>query len=90
MIPCWEKALEAGWGALKTGGTLAVVDFWGQGGMPPWLEWAHRRWLELFGVRYRPELLAYLRNMEQQGRANLELESVRKGYAFLAWVRKMH
>ena len=89
MIPCWDRALEAGWAALKTGGTLAVVDFWGQGGLPAWLEWAHTRWLRLFGVSFRPEQITYLRDMEKQGRAWMELESVRKGYAFLAWVRKL-
>jgi len=88
MIPDWEPALEAGLAALKPGGTLAVVDFWGQGGLPVWLEGAHRRWLKLFGVAIRPELLAYLGNMEREGRATVELESIRKGYAFLAWVQK--
>ncbi|MBI4806370.1 MAG: class I SAM-dependent methyltransferase [Desulfovibrio sp.] len=89
MIPNWNKALEAGWAALKTGGTLAVVDFWGQGGLPAWLEWMHTRWLGLFKVQFRPELITYLREMEKQGRGWMELESVRKGYAFLAWVRKL-
>ena len=88
MIPRWELALEAGWQALKPSGTLAVVDFWGQGGLPACLDWVHKRWLKLFGVKFRPELLTYLREMEKQGRAGLELESVRKGYAFIAWVRK--
>jgi len=89
MIPTWGSALEAGFAALKTGGTLAVVDFWGQGGLPGPLEWAHKRWLKLFGVHFRPELLQYLRDMERQGRALLELESIKRGYAYLAWVRKL-
>lgn len=90
MIPEWEIALEAGFAALKSGGILAVVDFWGQGGLPVWLEGAHRRWLKLFGVNLRPELLVHLRNMEREGRARVELESIKKGYAFLAWVRKLN
>lgn len=89
MIPTWEAALEAAWAALRPGGTLAVVDFWGQGGLPSWLEWAHKRWLALFGVHFRPELLAYLREMERGGRSRLRLESVRGGYAYLAFARKL-
>lgn len=89
MIPRWELALETAWTALCRNGTLAVVDFWGQGGLPSLLHWAHARWLKLFGVSFRPELLEYLRKMEKQGRAVLELESVRSGYAFIAWVRKL-
>lgn len=88
MIPAWETALEAGFATLKPGGILAVVDFWGQGGLPVWLEGAHRRWLGLFGVAIRPELLVCLRSMERQGRARMELESICNGYAYLAWVRK--
>jgi len=89
MIPAWGPALEAAWAMLKPGGTLAAVDFWGEGGLPGWLHWAHARWLGLFGVRFRPELLAYLRGMERAGRAHLEFESVRGGYAYLAWARKL-
>lgn len=89
MIPAWDVALEAGWAALNPGGTLAVVDFWGQGGLPLWLEGLHARWLGLFGVRFRPELLSRLREMERQGRARLEVRSVRRGYAYLAWVEKL-
>lgn len=89
MIPTWKDALEAGWAALKPGGTLAVVDFWGQGGLPVWLEWLHERWLRLYGVSLRPELLTHLRQMEREGRARLEVLSVRGGYAYLAWVEKL-
>lgn len=89
MIPTWKDALEAGWAALKPGGTLAVVDFWGQGGLPVWLEWLHERWLRLYGVSLRPELLTHLRQMEREGRARLEVHSVRGGYAYLAWVEKL-
>lgn len=89
MIPTWKDALEAGWAALKPGGTLAVVDFWGQGGLPDWLEWLHERWLRLYGVSLRPELLTHLRQMEREGRARLAALSVRGGYAYLAWVEKL-
>ena len=88
MIPCWPEALQAGLAAVKPGGTLAVVDFWGQGGLPGWLNWAHERWLGLFGVRFAPEVLLALRDMERQGRVRLRLESVNRGYAFLAWAVK--
>lgn len=87
MIPGWQAALEAGFRALKPGGTLAVVDFWGQGGLPGWIAHAHARWLGLFGVDFRPEVLTRLREMERAGKARLAVESVRRGYAFLAWAR---
>lgn len=88
MIPCWEEALDAGWRACAPGGTLAVVDFWGRGGLPAWFEGLHARWLALFGVHPRPELLTRLREMERQGLARLAVESVRGGYAYLAWLEK--
>ncbi len=89
MVPAWDQALACGMNALRPGGTLAVVDFWGQGGgLPGWFHLLHDRWLELFGVKFRPELLERLRAMERAGLCSLDLESVGRGFSFLAWLRK--
>ncbi|GFK92376.1 Demethylrebeccamycin-D-glucose O-methyltransferase [Fundidesulfovibrio magnetotacticus] len=88
MIPEWEQALDAGWDAVAPGGTLAVVDFWGQGGLPDWLEALHARWLALFGVHPRAGLLPRLRAMERASGARLTVDRVRGGYACLAWLEK--
>lgn len=88
MTPNWKQALEAGWNALRAGGTLAVVDFWDQRGLPRWFGGLLSKWLELFDVRHRPELLDHLESMQREGRAELRLDSVGRGYAYLALLTK--
>ncbi|GAB6038460.1 class I SAM-dependent methyltransferase [Fundidesulfovibrio butyratiphilus] len=88
MTGNWKEVLEAGWNALRVGGTLAVVDFWDQRGLPRWFAGMLSKWLELFGVRHRPELLEHLEAMHREGRAELRLDSVGRGYAYLAKLTK--
>jgi S-adenosylmethionine-diacylgycerolhomoserine-N-methlytransferase len=57
MIPAWQEALRCASGVLAKGGSIHIVDF-GQGeGLPPGLRNGLRRWLALFGVEPRAELL---------------------------------
>lgn len=84
MIPTWEAAVEAALNQVRPGGTLAVVDFWDQGDLPGWFRTLLQSWLGLFGVHHRPELLAYLRTLDADGRADLTLEPVAYRYAYIA------
>lgn len=89
MIPTWESALEAAWGRLKTGGQLQVVDFWDQSGWPDWFARMLTRWLTWFGVHFRAELLSALKSWEDQGKAEMELISIQRNYAYLAKLIKI-
>jgi len=89
MIPTWPQAIDAALANIKRGGALYVVDFWDQGGWPPWFRFVLRRWLDLFHVHYRPELLEHLRQLDQSGVGKLTLLSVAGRYAYLATFRKL-
>lgn len=84
MIPSWPQALETALENLRPGGRIVIVDFWDQGEWPALFRDGLARWLALFGVHHRPELLARLRALEEAGRIGLELASVRRRYAFIA------
>lgn len=84
MIPTWPAALEAALANLAPGGELWVVDFWDQAGYPRALAKLLARWLALFHVHHRPELLAYLRQLESDKRGRLAVEPVGRRYAYLA------
>ena len=65
-----------------------VVDFWDQAGLPGWFRVVLQRWLDLFHVHHRPELLEHLRELDAKGVGKLTLEPVAGRYAYLATFRK--
>jgi S-adenosylmethionine-diacylgycerolhomoserine-N-methlytransferase len=89
MIPPWSQAVDAALANLKRGGVLYVVDFWDQGSWPSWFRWLLRRWLDLFHVHYRPELLDHFRELDSRGVGTLGLRSIAGRYAYLATFRKL-
>jgi S-adenosylmethionine-diacylgycerolhomoserine-N-methlytransferase len=56
----------------------------GSGGYPKVVAALLKRWLALFHVHYRPEMLVRLREFESAGRGTLTLEPVGRRYAYLA------
>ena len=84
MIPNWPAALEAALTNLPPGGELWSVDFWDQGGYPRAFAKLLQKWLALFHVHFRPELLAYFQKMQADGRGILSIESVGRRYAYIA------
>ena len=89
MIPTWPLAIDAAQANIKRGGALYVVDFWDQGGWPRWFRILLRRWLDLFHVHYRPELLEHLQELDKKGVGSLTVKSVARRYAYLATFRKL-
>ncbi len=89
MIPTWPQAIDAALANIKRGAAFHVVDFWDQGAWPAWFRWVLKRWLDLFHVHYRPELLEYLQDLDKKGVGTLTLRSVAGRYAYLATFRKL-
>jgi S-adenosylmethionine-diacylgycerolhomoserine-N-methlytransferase len=89
MIPTWPQAIDAALANVKRGAAFHVVDFWDQGGWPRGFRWVLKHWLNLFHVHYRPELLEYLRQLDEKGVGTLTLKSVAGQYAYLATFRKL-
>ena len=88
MIPTWPQAIEAARANLKPGAAFYIVDFWDQAAWPGWFRALLRRWLDLFHVEHRPELLDHLRELERKGVGKLTLEPVAGRYAYVATFRK--
>lgn len=82
MMDDWKEAVEHGFTQLKPGGTLHVVDFGNQEGLPKWFKAALRGWLDQFHVRFRPEVRAYFAEIERQGRGRMTYRDVMRGYAY--------
>ncbi|QPC88231.1 methyltransferase domain-containing protein [Mesorhizobium sp. NBSH29] len=88
MIPGWEQAITAALDALKPGGSLHIVDFGSQEKLPNWFRSALRAWLEKFHVAPRDSLHQALESACQTHHASLSFETLYRGYAVHAIVRK--
>jgi len=85
MIPDWKQALKAASQALGPNGRVHVVDFGDLKGLGPVAEKLLRRWLALFHVAPREELLATLEAGRMRDSGALKLLAGR--YAFI-WVSR--
>ena len=82
MMDDWREALEHGFTQLKPGGTLHVVDFGNQEGLPAWFKKFLGGWLNQFHVRFRPEIRAWFDEQAAKGRGTTTYRPVMRGYAY--------
>jgi S-adenosylmethionine-diacylgycerolhomoserine-N-methlytransferase len=88
MIPDWQSAIERGIEALGDGGSLHIVDFGQQEGLPAWFRSGLQAWLSRFHVIPRSTMREVL---EQQTAANglqLVFEPLGRGYAWHAVLKR--
>ena len=84
MIPGWEKTVSAALGALAPGGSLHVVDFGQQEGLPRWFRALLRGWLRKFHVTPREKLRKVLESESERTGASFHFRTLYRGYAWLA------
>lgn len=83
MIPSWEKTVSAALAALAPGGSLHVVDFGQQEGLPNWFRALLRGWLRKFHVTPRASLRDVLESESQRVGATFRFRTLYRGYAYL-------
>ena len=88
MFPAWREALQNALVNTKAGGDLYIVDFWDGKGLPGWFNRLRTGWLELFKIRYRPEILEFLKELQKEGAGKYTVTSVGTNYAFIAHFQK--
>ena len=88
MIPPWQEAIDVALENVRSGGTLHIVDFSDQRDLPAAFRFILKRWLALFHVYHKPELLPYLETLQAEGKGTLKIESLGGYYAFLAHFEK--
>lgn len=79
-----RRAIDSALASLAPGGRLYAVDFWDQAGWPSAGRRLFTAILARYRVRYRPEMLDYLRQLDDEGRSRLEIEPILSRYAFFA------
>ena len=88
MIPPWKPAVGQAFAAVKSGGSLHIVDFGQQGELPGWFRAGLRGWLARFSVEPRAELEAELTALAQRAGASLKFEHLYRDYSHLAVLTK--
>ncbi|MDG4874794.1 class I SAM-dependent methyltransferase [Mesorhizobium sp. WSM4935] len=83
MIPGWERTVSAALAALAPGGSLHVVDFGQQEGLPRWFRPLLRGWLRKFHVTPRATLRDVLESESQRAGATFRFRTLYRGYAYL-------
>ncbi|MFB9978555.1 class I SAM-dependent methyltransferase [Mesorhizobium kowhaii] len=86
MIPGWEKTVSAALAALAPSGSLHVVDFGQQEGLPGWFRTLLRGWLKKFHVAPRESLREVLESESRRTGASFRFRTLYRGYAWLAVV----
>ena len=84
MIPPWREVLAKAADCLATGGSLHIVDFGDQAGLPAAFRIALNRWLALFHVTPRERLAAELARLATTKGLHCEAMSRFGGYALCA------
>ncbi|WP_373486459.1 class I SAM-dependent methyltransferase [Blastomonas sp.] len=87
MIPGWEHAIAAAADALAPEGSLHIVDFGHQGGLPRWFRSALFAWLERFYVAPRLTLDHVAQAVARERGMLADTRALYRGYAQSAVIR---
>ncbi|TIN26983.1 MAG: class I SAM-dependent methyltransferase [Mesorhizobium sp.] len=87
MIPGWEKTVAAALAALSPNGSLHIVDFGQQEGLPGWFRTLLRGWLKKFHVAPRESLREVLESESRRTGASFRFRTLYRGYAWLAVIK---
>ncbi|MDX2197436.1 MAG: class I SAM-dependent methyltransferase [Phycisphaerae bacterium] len=87
MIPPWRQVVPKALAAVKPGGSLHIVDFGQQAGLPKAFRAGLHAWLAKFDVTPRPDLEAVLREAALASGADLRFERLFADYAQHAVLR---
>jgi len=88
MLFDWRAALARALSFIAPGGRLLVLDFWDLHSYPAFCRAGLRWWLNLFRVRYDPEMLLFLAQLSQKNACRFDFRSIGTSYAWLAGISR--
>lgn len=89
IIPPWRESIDHALSLLPIGGEIRIVDFGGMEQQPAWFRKFIFWWLSLFHVYHKPEILAYLQELDRMGKGRLQATHLYGGYCYLATFKKI-
>jgi S-adenosylmethionine-diacylgycerolhomoserine-N-methlytransferase len=88
MIPPWRQVMAHAASLLGPRGTLCLVDFGDQAGVPAWFRALLFRWLAWFHVSARIDLKPELEHLAANANLVLRVRDLYRGYACLAMLER--
>ncbi|MBT2187692.1 class I SAM-dependent methyltransferase [Sphingobium nicotianae] len=88
MIPEWQAALAQALSVVEPGGSLHIVDFGQQEGLPGWFRSGLRGWLTKFHVTPRADLFEVVERIAAEQGAVARRRSLYRGYAWEAVIKR--
>lgn len=88
MIPAWDAALAQALGVVAPGGSLHIVDFGQQEGLPGWFRAMLRGWLAKFHVTPREALFDAAARAGAAVGAEAQCRAHYRGYAWSVVIRR--
>lgn len=88
IIPPWRESLDHALAMLPSGGQIHIVDFGAMDNQPQWFRTFIFKWLSLFHVYHKPEILEYLKTLHSQQKGTLSVQHLYKGYTYIAQFTK--
>jgi S-adenosylmethionine-diacylgycerolhomoserine-N-methlytransferase len=88
MMPGWEKVLVCAMKHLKPEGSIHIVDFGNQAGLPSPFRTALNRWLALFHVTPRLSLQRDLEVLTRSRQMRVRSESLYRGYTIRSVIER--
>jgi S-adenosylmethionine-diacylgycerolhomoserine-N-methlytransferase len=88
MIPEWEAALAQALSVVEPGGSLHIVDFGQQEGLPRWFRAGLVAWLGKFHVTPRPDLFEAVERVAARQGGVASVQSLYGGYAWEAVITR--
>jgi S-adenosylmethionine-diacylgycerolhomoserine-N-methlytransferase len=89
MIPPWRQVLGHAASLLAPRGSLHLVDFGDQAGLPNWFRATLLRWLDWFHVTPRLDLRQELQALAKATGFQLQFHDLYRGYAFFAKLERI-
>ncbi len=89
MIPSWRESIDTALENICVGGELWIVDFYDQKRLPAIFARSLQWWLSKFHVKFWPDLLPHLKNLESKKVVSLSIMPLYGSYSFIARMQKL-
>lgn len=88
MIPPWRESIDNALNNLAANGSLFIVDFYDQAGLPAAFASLLKWWLSKFHVTHWPGLIPHINTLAEKSDVAVEVTPLFRRYSFIASINR--